>query len=155
QRANGRPARAPGEDVRGARPRGRRATARGARRQPGGDAMNIVPQPHFLPVDWWALGAIIALTLGAILLLLLEFIPPRPNGDRGPLLSILALAVAGYAAYHVRADKRSLFEGMFVHDGLTVFFTLLFCAVGIVSVLFAWDYNKRTRIGQPEFYALL
>jgi len=117
--------------------------------------MNVVPQPSLLPVDWWALGAVIALSVGAILLLLLEFIPPRPNGDRGPLLSMLALIVAGYAAYRVRDDKRALFEGMFVHDGLTVFFTLLFCAVGVVSVLFAWNYNKRTRIGQPEFYSLL
>ena len=117
--------------------------------------MNVVPQPSFLPVDWWALGAVIALSVGSILLLLLEFIPPRPNGDRGPLLSMLALIVAGYAAYRVRDDKRALFEGMFVHDGLTVFFTILFCAVGVVSVLFAWNYNKRTRIGQPEFYSLL
>jgi len=117
--------------------------------------VNVVPQPSFLPVDWWALGAVIALSVGAILLLLLEFIPPRPNGDRGPLLSMLSLIVAGYAVYRVRDAKRALFEGMFVHDGLTVFFTLLFCAVGVVSVLFAWHYNKRTRIGQPEFYALL
>jgi NADH-quinone oxidoreductase subunit N len=117
--------------------------------------VNLVPQPSLLPVDWWALGAVIALSLGSILLLLLEFIPPRPNGDRGPLISILALVAAGYAAYRVRDAKRALFEGMFVHDGLTVFFTLLFCAVGVVSVLFAWHYNKRTRIGQPEFYALL
>jgi len=117
--------------------------------------MNVVPAPSFLPVDWWAMGAVIALTAGSILLLLLEFIPPRPNGDRGPFLSILALAVSAYAVWHVRDDKRSLFEGMFIHDGLTVFFTLLFCAVGVVSVLFAWNYNKRTRIGQPEFYALL
>ena len=117
--------------------------------------MNVVPQPSLLPVDWWALGAVIALSVGAILLLLLEFIPPRPNGDRGPLLSMLTLIVAGYTAYRVRDDKRALFEGMFVHDGLTVFFTILFCAVGVVSVLFAWNYNKRTRIGQPEFYSLL
>jgi NADH-quinone oxidoreductase subunit N len=108
-----------------------------------------------LAVDWWALGAVIALSAGSILLLLLEFIPPRPNGDRGPLLSMLALIVAGYTTYRVRDAKRALFEGMFVHDGLTVFFTLLFCAVGVVSVLFAWHYNKRTRIGQPEFYSLL
>jgi len=117
--------------------------------------MNVVPQPTLLPVDWWALGAVIALSVGSILLLLLEFIPPRPNGDRGPLLSMLALIVAGYAAYSVRDAKRALFEGMFVHDGLTVFFTLLFCAIGAVAVLMSWNYAKRTRIGQPEYYALL
>ena len=36
-----------------------------------------VPQPFFLAVDWWALGPVMVLTGGALLLLLLEFIPPR------------------------------------------------------------------------------
>jgi NADH-quinone oxidoreductase subunit N len=117
--------------------------------------VSVVTQPHLLAVDWWALGAILALTVGSLALLVLEFIPPRPGGSRGPWLSLLTLGIAAWAVYHVRGAKRALFEGMFVHDGLTVFFTLLFCAVGVVSVLFAWDYNKRTRIGQPEFYSLL
>jgi len=117
--------------------------------------MNIVPQPIFLLVDWWALGPILALTVGALALLLLEFIPPRPNGNRGPIVALLTLAAAGYAVWNVRDAKRALFEGMFVHDGLTVFFTLLFCAIGAVAVLMSWNYAKRTRIGQPEYYALL
>jgi NADH-quinone oxidoreductase subunit N len=117
--------------------------------------MNLVPQPHFLTVDWWALGPILALTVGSLLLLLLEFIPPRPNGNRGALVSLAALAAAAWAVWHVRLDKRALFEGMFVHDGLTVFFTLLFCAIGALAVLISWNYAKRTRIGQPEYYALL
>ena len=117
--------------------------------------MNIVPQPHFLAVDWWALGPILALTVGSILLLVLEFIPPRPNGNRGALVSLATLAVAAWAVWHVRLDKRALFEGMFVHDPLTVFFTLLFCAIGAVSVLISWDYAKRTHMNQPEYYALL
>jgi NADH-quinone oxidoreductase subunit N len=117
--------------------------------------MNLVPQPHFLTVDWWALGPILALTVGSLLLLLLEFVPPRPNGNRGALVSLAALAAAAWAVWHVRLDKRALFEGMFVHDGLTVFFTLLFCAIGALAVLISWNYAKRTRIGQPEYYALL
>ncbi|MEY4069596.1 MAG: hypothetical protein RL721_210 [Candidatus Eisenbacteria bacterium] len=117
--------------------------------------MNLVPQPNFLPVDWWALGAVLALTVGSIVLLLMEFVPPRPNGNRGPIVSLLTLAVAAYAVWNVRFDKRALFDGMFVHDGLTVFFTLMFCAVGAVSVLFSWEYTKRTRMSMPEYYALL
>jgi NADH-quinone oxidoreductase subunit N len=117
--------------------------------------MNVVPQPHLLAVDWWALGPILALTVGSLLLLLLEFVPPRPNGNRGALVSLAALAAAAWAVWHVRLDKRALFEGMFVHDGLTVFFTLLFCAIGALAVLISWNYAKRTRIGQPEYYALL
>ncbi len=117
--------------------------------------MNVVPQPFFLAVDWWALGPVMALTAGSLVLLLLEFIPPRPNDNRGPIVALLALAAAAYAVWRVRDEKRALFEGMFVHDGLTVFFTLLFCAIGAVAVLISWDYAKRTRIGLPEYYVLL
>ncbi len=117
--------------------------------------MNVVPQPSFLAVDGWALGPLIALTLGVLALLLLELVPQRENGNRGPIVSLLALAAAAWAACHVAHDKRLLFEGMFVHDPMTVFFTLLFCAVGALSVLISWDYLKRTRINAAEYYALL
>ena len=117
--------------------------------------MNVVPQPAFLAVDWWALGPVIALTAGAVLLLLLEFLPPRENGNRGGIVSLLTLAAAVWAVLKVAHDKRALFDGMFVHDSLTVFFTLLFCAVGVLAVLTSWDYVKRTKINQAEYYALL
>jgi NADH-quinone oxidoreductase subunit N len=117
--------------------------------------MNVVPQPSFLNVDWWALGPLIALTLGALGLLMLELVPQREKGNRGPIVSLLALVAAGWAAFHVAHDKRMLFEGMFVHDPMTVFFTLLFCAVGVLSVLSSWDYLKRTKINSAEYYALL
>jgi len=55
----------------------------------------------------------------------------------------------------VRDVRRSLFEGMFVHDGFTVFFTVLFCGVGVLAVLQSWDYVKRMRINHAEYYALL
>jgi NADH-quinone oxidoreductase subunit N len=117
--------------------------------------MNVVPQPAFLAVDGWALGPLVALTLGVIALLLLEVVPQRENGNRGPIVSLLALGAAGWAALRVAHDKRVLFEGMFVHDPMTVFFTLLFCAVGALSVFSAWDYLKRTKINQAEYYALM
>ena len=44
---------------------------------------------------------------------------------------------------------------MFVHDTFTVFFTLLFCGIAALSVLLSWDYVKRMRINQAEYYALL
>src|SRR6185503_677553 len=71
----------------GKRPAGRRGRRRGAAPEPAragragraeGGSMNPIPivaQPSFLPADWWALGAVIALSAGAMILLLLEFIP--------------------------------------------------------------------------------
>ena len=117
--------------------------------------MNVVAQPHFLTVDWWALGAVIALTVGTLVILLLELIPAGVRSSRAALVALLTLGVSAYSVFHVREDRRSLFDGMFVHDGITVFFTLLFCAISVIGVLLAWDYIKRTRINLPEYYALL
>ncbi|MEK7331624.1 MAG: proton-conducting transporter membrane subunit, partial [Candidatus Eisenbacteria bacterium] len=111
--------------------------------------------PALIAVDWWALGAVIALSAGMMLLLLLEFLPSRPGSSRGAIVALLTLAAAALSVFRVRDAKRSLFEGMFVHDGFTVFFTLLFCAVAAVAVLQSWDYVKRTRINHGEYYALL
>jgi NADH-quinone oxidoreductase subunit N len=116
--------------------------------------MSVLPAPTLIAADWWALGAVLALTAGAMLLLLLEFLP-APGGRRAPLLSLVTLVAAALAVWRVRDVKRVLFDGMFVHDPFTVFFTVLFCGVGVVSVLLSWDYVPRARIHQAEYYALL
>jgi NADH-quinone oxidoreductase subunit N len=115
----------------------------------------MLPTPVFLPVDWWALGAMIALSVGILLLMMLEFLPSRSDSSRGPIVSLLTLAAAAYSVWRVRDVKRALFDGMMVHDGFTVFFTLLFLGISAVAVLLSWDYIKRTRINQAEYYALL
>ena len=117
--------------------------------------MNAVPPPSFLAVDWWAMGAVIALTAGVLVLLLLEFVPAGPRSARAAIVSLLTLGVSAWAVYHVRDDRRALFGGMFVHDGMTVFFTLLFCAIAAIGVLLSWDYVRRTRINHAEYYALM
>lgn len=117
--------------------------------------MNVLPTPVLLSVDWWALGAVLALSAGILLLLLLEFFPAQARSNRSAIVALLTLAAAGWSVFHVRDAKREIFGGMFVHDGFTVFFTLLFCAAGALAVLLSWDYVKRTRINQAEYYALL
>jgi NADH-quinone oxidoreductase subunit N len=117
--------------------------------------MNVLQPPALLAVDGWALGAIIALSVGAMLLLLLEFLPAKAGSGRGALVALATLVAAAAAVFHVRDERRTLFGGMFVHDGFTVFFTLLFCAIGVFSVLLSWDYVRRTRINQAEYYALV
>jgi NADH-quinone oxidoreductase subunit N len=111
--------------------------------------------PVLLPVDYWALGAVIALSAGALLLMALELLPVTERSNRGAIVSLLALIAGAYSVFHVKDAKRSLFEGMFVHDGFGVFFTLLFCGIGAVAVLLSWDYVKRTRVNHGEYYALL
>ena len=117
--------------------------------------MNLLSVPSLLPVDWWALGAVLVLSAGAMLLLLLEFFPARPDSSRSAAVALAVLLLSGWAVTVARDARRSLFGGMFVHDGFTVFFTLLFCAIGALAVLLSWDYVKRTRINHAEYYALL
>ncbi len=117
--------------------------------------MNVAAVAPLLAVDWWALGAVIALSAGAMLLLMLEFVPARPGGSRAAVISLLTLLAAGAAVFIVRDARRSIFGGMFVHDGFTVFFTLLFCAIGALSVLISWDYVRRLGLRSAEYYALL
>jgi len=106
-------------------------------------------------MDWWALGAVIALSAGVMVLMLLEFFPARPGSARGPVLALATLAAAAVSVWRERDVARSLFGGMFLHDGFTVFFTLLFCGIGAIAVLLSWDYARRTRIDHAEYYALL
>jgi NADH-quinone oxidoreductase subunit N len=114
-----------------------------------------VPMPVFLPADAWVLGPAIALTAGLLILLLLEFFPERPGGGRSASIALVAIAASAFAVWRVRDVRRDLFSGMFVHDGMTVFFTLLFLGIAGVSVLIAWDHVRRTRLHPAEYQALL
>jgi NADH-quinone oxidoreductase subunit N len=114
-----------------------------------------VPAPALLAVDWWALGPVLALSAGVLILMLLEVLPSRPDSSRAAIVTLLVLAGAAYAVLRVQDVKRAVFDGMLVHDGFTVFFTLMFLGVAAISVLLSWDYVKRLRINQAEYYALL
>ena len=54
--------------------------------------MSLLPAPFLLPVDWWALGAVLGLSVGAMLLLLLEFLPARSGSSRAAVVALVALA---------------------------------------------------------------
>ncbi len=117
--------------------------------------MTPLSMPTLLQVDWWALGAVIALSAGIMVLLLLEFFPVGPRSGRAAVVSLVSLVAAGWAVLRVAGDRREIFGGMFLHDGFTIFFTLLFCSIGVLAVLLSWDYVRRTHINQTEYYALL
>jgi len=115
--------------------------------------MNFAAAPT--PLDWWALGPVLALSIGLLALLLFELVPAPAGSARAPALTLVIFAVAAALAWNVRGVARAPFGGMFVHDGFTLFFTLLFCGIGALGTLISWDYARRTGIGRAEYYALL
>src|SRR5205823_13966082 len=88
----------------------------------GDQAMNLTA-PDFISADWWAMGAMIALSAGMMLILLLELLPAGPRSGRAAAPSLVTVIAAAWAVFRVRDVRRYLFGGMFVHDGMTVFFT--------------------------------
>jgi NADH-quinone oxidoreductase subunit N len=103
----------------------------------------------------WSLMPLLVLSAGAMLLLLVELLPATAGSDRSPALALLLLLLAGAATWFARDLRYRAFSGMFLQDGFTVFFTLLFVAIALAAVLLSWDYAKRTRTNHGEFYALL
>ena len=109
--------------------------------------MNGAPlPPALIAADWWALGPAIALSVGAMVMLMLEFLPTRSWTTRGAIVSLLSLGAAAASVWQVRDVKRTLFEGMFVHDPFTVFFTLLFCAIAAIAGATALPSRARSDV---------
>ncbi len=100
--------------------------------------MNLVPQPNFLPVDWWALGAVLALTVGSLLLLLLDlFLSDAKKWVLTPVASFTLLG-AFIPVLTVALDTdgaRSLFDGRYVVDEFSLVMKGLFLLSGYVIVL--------------------
>jgi NADH-quinone oxidoreductase subunit N len=117
--------------------------------------MTWLSSPALLPMDWWALGPVLALTGVTLIILLLEFLPEGEGGQRSAVLSLAALATGAWSLLKVAGMKRSLFDGMYVLDGFTVFFTILFLCIAGFAVLLSWGYLTRMRLHAGEYHALL
>ncbi|MEO6462477.1 MAG: NADH-quinone oxidoreductase subunit N, partial [Candidatus Eisenbacteria bacterium] len=105
--------------------------------------------------DFMAMLPVWALTIAGCLLMLVNMTPRRPNSSVSALVSLIALAVAGWGAWTQRGTVQSFFRDMYVVDPFSTFFTILFIGIAFVSVLLSWDYLKRTALNQGEFYALI
>src|SRR5580658_3580571 len=68
------------------------------------------------------------------------------------LMVILLVNLCGASA---GAPTATGFSGMFVQDGLALFFKRLFLAIGILVVLMGVEFRDRIPMGQGEFFAIV
>jgi NADH-quinone oxidoreductase subunit N len=92
------------------------------------------------------------LTIGGLLLILLEPLSKRLRGVSAPLALILLILVAWSENLVVPG---TYFGGTYQVGGLTRIFDITFILAGILATLFARDYLERQNIESGEFYALL
>lgn len=105
------------------------------------------------------LGPELVLVAGGLALLLVDL--AMPAARRYLLGYAAAAAVAFLCLYCVAAHYPAgggpvrAFGGMFVLDGMAVFFKALFLLAGVVVLLMAADSSKRLGAGITEYYALV
>ena len=114
-------------------------------------------------VDWAALAPLLALSVGALLLLTAAAFTPRTPG-RGTYAAMTALSgvAAMAAAFPLWDDVQSADEGPYTTlagaltiDGFSLFFTFVISAAVVLAALLLDDYLRREDLDGPEMYSLL
>jgi NADH-quinone oxidoreductase subunit N len=122
------------------------------------------PDPITRPgIDWWALGPVLALVGGALLLMLLtSFVRRRPFPGLYALVTVISAGTAiGLSVplwERVTDTDRGPFatlDGAIGVDGFSVFATVIIAAGVILAALLADGYLRREDLEGVEPYALL
>jgi NADH-quinone oxidoreductase subunit N len=102
-----------------------------------------------------ALFPLVAVVLGALVVLLLEAF--RNSENRGYLgfTAIAFLAAAGFLAAVSWDRGRSYFQGALELDRLAIFLTILFCAAVALVILLTMKYMAEQDANHGEIFALL
>jgi NADH-quinone oxidoreductase subunit N len=95
----------------------------------------------------------IILSLGGMLLILLDVFFPRAKGTLAPLTLVLFIAAAWAENLFVRGGV--FFGGTYEVSALTMMFDLTFLLAGMLATLFAREYLEREGIEDGGFYGLL
>jgi NADH-quinone oxidoreductase subunit N len=115
-------------------------------------AAAAVKAPH---IDYAGLSPFIALTTGALLVLMLGLLPGRAVRTIVPAASIATLgATIGLGIWRLH-HAASLISGALAQDDLTLVLMLAFCAAGIATALLSWRAHAADEAGHGEYFSLL
>ncbi|BCB97017.1 NADH-quinone oxidoreductase subunit N [Dissulfurispira thermophila] len=92
----------------------------------------------------------IIITISATVLLILELIFKNKA-----VLAFVAVAVAASAMYVMPSSYGQTFGGMFVSDGYSTYFKLIFMINLILTILISLKYIQRQKAEYGEYYSLL
>ncbi|HYZ64468.1 MAG TPA: NADH-quinone oxidoreductase subunit N, partial [Acetobacteraceae bacterium] len=112
-----------------------------------------VSGPH---IDWAALSPLVALTVGACVVLLAGL--ARSSFVRTsvvPVLTLIALGVTAGLTIWQWGDRKAIVSGALMIDNLTLALTMVFVAGAIAAVLLAWRSLATREAGEGEFFSLL
>lgn len=112
-----------------------------------------IPQLHF--IDFLALGPLLILLAGALLMLILESFAETTARKYSWIISLVVLAVALISAVTAPASENSLLTPWLRFDDSARFFSILFLSIGFACTLLASSFFKVFQATQGEYYFLL
>ena len=109
----------------------------------------------FPAIDLRAIAPILALAVTALVLLVLDLLPPRERKDHLALVGLAGVLVSMVLTLRSWGGDARAFRGMVLLDGYALFFNLVIgYATGLVLLL-SLDYVRRQSIEAGEFYILV
>ena len=109
----------------------------------------------FPAVNLRALAPVLVLAGAALLVLLLDLLPPRDRKDHLGAIGLLGVVASLFVTVAFWGTEERAFGGMLVLDGFAQFFNLVILwAVGLVLLL-SLDYVRRQGMESGEFYILV
>lgn len=97
----------------------------------------------------------IVLTVFALAVLLISVFSPRERQGFIGYISLFGLIITGAVSIALWNSSTRAFSGMIALDNFSLFFDLLLCIVGIITVLISMSYIKREGAERGEYCVLL
>ncbi|HSB05171.1 MAG TPA: NADH-quinone oxidoreductase subunit N [Thermodesulfobacteriota bacterium] len=107
-------------------------------------------------IDLHLIAPEIILTVFGFLVLLLDVFSSK-EGKKGYLgiLSLIGIVIAFLFTLPLMGSDQTGFGGMFISDGFTLFFKILFLIIAFLTILISMGYAHREGMEIGEYYALV
>lgn len=104
--------------------------------------------------DIWLSSPLVAVSLTGLVILMLEGFK-RNNVTASFFASVIGLFVAAVFAFLTYGQSQPTFNSMFLPGPYGSFFSVLFLAVGLITVILSREYLRRMQSDRSEYYALM
>ncbi|HEV8441582.1 MAG TPA: NADH-quinone oxidoreductase subunit N [Methylomirabilota bacterium] len=115
----------------------------------------MTPALVFPAIDLRAIGPVLVLSATAILVMLLDLVPPRDRKDHLGFVGLVGVLASLILTLRMWGSDLHAFRGMVALDSYALFFNLVIgYATGLVLLL-SMDYLRRQGMESGEFYILV